>query len=119
MFFIPKRIRPGYYNYKVLVSSLEPEKQRDDCPICFMRLNETVDQAEANAQEGNQNGTNEQSMENLQPLLPVVADAPQLFCLRTPCNHYFHEECLVKWFETKPECPTCRKALPLLESTAN
>lgn len=117
MFFIPKRFRPGYYNYKVLVSSLDPEKQRDDCPICFMRINETLDAAEGVPQEGAQTPIPEQSMENSQPLLPAAAQ--QLYCLKTPCNHYFHEECLMKWFETKPECPTCRKSLPLLETTDN
>lgn len=29
----------------------------------------------------------------------------------TPCKHLFHEECLMKWIETKidaPDCPFCR-----------
>lgn len=32
--------------------------------------------------------------------------------LVTPCNHYFHNECLSKWMEEKMECPTCRHELP-------
>lgn len=116
MFFIPKKLRPGYYNYKVLVSSLDPEKQNDDCPICFMRINETLDPPEGEQAQGQTTPTAEQSMDNQQPLLPT-ARKTELYCLKTPCNHYFHEECLVKWFETKPECPTCRKSLPILETT--
>lgn len=24
------------------------------------------------------------------------------------CNHFFHKECIEKWFERKNTCPTCR-----------
>lgn len=29
-----------------------------------------------------------------------------------PCDHTFHEACLVPWMEIKMECPTCRQPLP-------
>ena len=32
----------------------------------------------------------------------------------TPCNHFFHTECLTRWMDVKMECPTCRGALPPL-----
>jgi hypothetical protein len=32
----------------------------------------------------------------------------------TPCNHFFHPECLQRWMDVKMECPTCRGALPPL-----
>ena len=32
----------------------------------------------------------------------------------TPCNHFFHPECLTRWIDIKQECPTCRRALPPL-----
>ena len=32
----------------------------------------------------------------------------------TPCNHFFHTECLTRWIDIKQECPTCRRALPPL-----
>ena len=32
----------------------------------------------------------------------------------TPCNHFFHVECLERWMEVKMECPTCRGGLPAL-----
>jgi hypothetical protein len=31
----------------------------------------------------------------------------------TPCNHVFHEVCLVRWMDQKMECPVCRGRLPL------
>jgi len=30
----------------------------------------------------------------------------------TPCNHIFHQPCLLQWLNQKMECPTCRHALP-------
>ncbi len=36
--------------------------------------------------------------------------------LITPCCHFFHEPCLVRWAEVKLECPTCRSRLPPLSS---
>lgn len=30
----------------------------------------------------------------------------------TPCNHFFHTKCLVRWMDIKQECPTCRRNLP-------
>lgn len=30
----------------------------------------------------------------------------------TPCNHFFHPECLNRWMDVKMECPTCRQPLP-------
>lgn len=32
----------------------------------------------------------------------------------TPCDHFFHPECLERWMEIKLECPYCRAALPNL-----
>lgn len=30
-----------------------------------------------------------------------------------PCNHTFHEECLIRWMDQKMECPVCRGRLPV------
>jgi len=30
---------------------------------------------------------------------------------KTPCTHYFHEECLEKWLRVSTTCPLCRKDL--------
>lgn len=30
-----------------------------------------------------------------------------------PCNHTFHEECLLRWMDQKMECPVCRGRLPI------
>lgn len=30
----------------------------------------------------------------------------------TPCQHCFHEECLLQWMNARLTCPTCRSAIP-------
>lgn len=40
-------------------------------------------------------------------------------CRETPCHHLFHEDCLMKWVETKlaaPDCPFCRAEIKVSAS---
>lgn len=32
---------------------------------------------------------------------------------KTPCNHYFHRDCLLQAMESRVACPICRRTLPL------
>lgn len=44
-------------------------------------------------------------------MFPVPLEPPSGRMV-TPCDHFFHEECLRRWMSVKLECPTCRRALP-------
>ncbi|KAI3982397.1 hypothetical protein MKX01_041235 [Papaver californicum] len=36
---------------------------------------------------------------------------PNMEVLVTPCNHMFHEECIIPWVKSHGQCPICRSAL--------
>jgi hypothetical protein len=31
--------------------------------------------------------------------------------MKTPCNHFFHSNCLESWLNQKKDCPTCRQEI--------
>lgn len=47
-------------------------------------------------------------------MAPVEPEGAVHARMVTPCNHFFHTECLERWMDVKMECPTCRGALPAL-----
>jgi hypothetical protein len=100
-FFVPKRLRPNYFDYSYRTTNGE---HGEDCAICLQGLIDSP---------------------TITP--PLMDDEPSLnqemllkecelsaTVMKTPCNHLFHEECLTQWIDVKLECPTCRSALPPL-----
>jgi RING-H2 zinc finger domain len=129
LFFIPKSLIPGYHRFVIPITKVPLEKQEDECIICYYSLKYSPDeQQESAAQPPSE--ANEGMMPNTESL-PIANSAlthhnlggtnisnntgvtqPMLKklekCFYTPCKHYFHEYCMMKWIEKKPECPTCR-----------
>lgn len=40
---------------------------------------------------------------------PICMDSFKGEAVRTPCSHYFHEECLATWCKNHLDCPLCRQ----------
>jgi hypothetical protein len=45
---------------------------------------------------------------------PEAGDA----CVKLPCGHVFHDECLAPWMRAHDTCPTCRRSLPAAAAPA-
>lgn len=104
LFFFPKRFLPGHHTYKTAITALPPNQQSEECPICYTPINQCLTGLPTDPVECI-------SGELREPLAEKKAD----HCYSTPCKHRFHPQCLSKWFEKKPDCPVCRKALPYLD----
>lgn len=88
-FLVPRKYRPLHYDY---YRTKEEEKQLEGleniCNICMTPLNI---------------GKSSEQVVNFSKTL------------HTPCNHRYHQDCLLHWLEIKLECPTCRSKLPAFE----
>jgi hypothetical protein len=83
---IPKKYHPVSYNY--FRSDSEEsylESRENTCTICMTGLN---------------------ILSNSEPVHNFSKT------MHTPCNHPFHQDCLMRWMEIKMECPTCRANIP-------
>lgn len=122
LWFVPRRFRPKQFQYKKKLSEVPADKLDDDCPICFgplreplnpvplKRLSEELGLSKANSNKGSSEGI-ELKEQLLEPENSDPPPEPSIF--GTPCNHYYHEECLILWMNSKNVCPICRTTLPL------
>ena len=95
-FFIPKFMQPNYFSYDCKLKMTE-DNSTLECTICIQNIFEDPNRII----EGEVN--NSELHGELMKEVNVM---------KTPCNHYFHKECLIRWIDVKLECPTCRMPLP-------
>ena len=101
-FFIPRKCIPGLFEYKVKIEKLTAEEKTKGCPICLFELSESpLADPDENTESVSQGNTNS---------APLIKKVKHVY--KTPCGHIFHESCLKNWINLKPECPSCRGALP-------
>jgi len=93
-FFIPKRLQPDYYDYH-RTFQIDPDDY-ETCAICMIEIVSSTPDFTVDKEEVIKGNFEDFAMN----------------VLTTPCNHRFCQECLVRWMETKMNCPTCRRALP-------
>ena len=91
--FLPKRFLPHKHDY---FRSLDPDEVRE-----VLRRNGDLESSEAGVTEC------------VICMNPVEIGRPMTRMV-TPCNHFFHPQCLQRWMDVKMECPTCRQILPPL-----
>jgi hypothetical protein len=101
-FFLPKRCKGHYFRYKrniLEVYKKYPEFINYQCSIC---LSPFVNDPENFKIKYN-------SCINR---IKIICFEKQQYIMKTPCQHFFHLECLKNWMILKKECPICRKHLP-------
>lgn len=92
-FFLPKSLRPGYYNYYRKFETHQVEAETT-CAICLLEIHSDPLKNE-----------DKKSQENL------LHDS----FMETPCGHRFHSECLKEWILINQTCPLCKKKIPLFK----
>lgn len=76
------------------------------CPICFANIDTYPEDATITT------GVIDVADDMLNQNLVPTSSRKMKKCVRTPCNHFYHPECLKNWMDQKLECPTCRSRLP-------
>lgn len=67
--------------------------------------NNSVEEEKTDDNNGRDSESEEESEENV---LSINVKNAGRKVLRTPCGHYFHENCLEIWLDTNESCPMCR-----------
>lgn len=119
---IVKKEPLSYFNYFRSIKDLEKEKidlHNKSCSICLISFGSLVERKKS---------FDIKNKKALSCCPPLFSDDMKIilksklgksfnkYCvclMETPCKHYFHTNCLVKWMKVKKVCPYCRKRLPL------
>ena len=102
---IPKKYRKNYYEYKkniIYLIQKNPDFYKFQCSICLNPFTSIE-------------FINLYLKSDLCSFLKKYFFDKKIYIYQTPCNHFFHIECLTNWMNQKNECPICRKLLPLIK----
>lgn len=96
--FIPKALLPEKYDYYRPIT-LDDDDDSDD-----------LEAQNKDAGEGDALVAHEPRRECCICMECVLVHSPERMV--TPCGHYFHSECLLKWLDVRLECALCRRPVP-------
>ena len=107
--WVPSRFLPEIFDYRrdvpaEMIADVEQGAEAPTCAICMMQV-DTTDVGEEN--EGSLT-----SRENDRERWQERRRNKRHYML-TPCNHLYHDACLMQWFESGSlTCPVCRASCP-------
>merc|ERR1712146_561750 len=113
MAILPKRWRPPVHSYNVPTAEVARLLQGVDdssCAIC--RLDLLEDDASCPATPVQRTQADMPGGDHTAVAVDGGGDEDDTPLWRTPCNHLFHRECLMRWMDEKMICPLCRARLP-------
>ena len=97
-----KKCKKKNYKYKKNIKNIlkkNPDFYKYECSICL------------NPFTSIENINSIQSNKYYLCIKKLFFEKP-IFIYQTPCQHFFHIECLDNWMNQKKECPVCRAILP-------
>ena len=103
-FFLPDWCSQGYRKMIIPLSKVPEDKLYDDCYICYSMI--VYDPIDGDVELQEVSGASSTKLK--EELLGKKANKK---VMKTPCNHYFHINCLTTWIEKKQECPACKTKL--------
>ena len=71
--------------------------------------NENIDTIDDEIDESNQTINSNQNFDNRCVICMENIEKESIIRKLNKCNHFFHINCIDKWFESKITCPTCRQ----------
>jgi len=118
---LPRVFKKQPYNYYIDINNENREKFNNDCIICLENLVKITIITESDEYNREFFENTKYSFYNCvkkktnQFVSYFKYSNTKLPYMMTPCNHFFHSDCLELWIEKKLECPFCRSKIPALE----
>lgn len=106
---------PTKLEKKTEIKKIEEELLESECIICLgkMKQNSSGGQGtnNVNTSTGEGNANHDTEFEDIE-LGDIDIDTEEQKPVRVlPCDHLFHDECILHWIEQNPTCPVCSKRL--------
>ncbi len=108
---IPKQFLPVKYDYKRKVILEDIISQDDDKNKKEKNDEDDENDSKRNTEVEDDDDNESDNLPTCSICLNPVNIRDRLY-LVTPCDHFFHDECLEQWMDVKHECPVCRANLP-------
>lgn len=118
-FFIPKQFLPYKYDYKrPLPPSMRPLHLQPPHNHGSSQNHGSLGNEFGDVETGSLLAGDEHELECVICYNSIHLNVQSNYMI-TPCDHLFHEECLLQWMHVKLECPVCRSQLPPVDDDDN
>ncbi|CAK9168337.1 unnamed protein product [Ilex paraguariensis] len=113
----------GQWNMQVPTQEEQSRLTRDEQKTALMRLKKEIYNPppkagkqlwlyyRENSRNSPTNNENDKDEDGKRCAICLEDFVPKQLVMLTPCNHMFHEDCIVPWVKNHGQCPVCRFAI--------